>query len=177
MADFLNVNNLALSASVIAPQAITVEAPLTGDGTSANPIGISAGVQPTYTVLWHTNSPFANMYSFTLNQSIDNFDELIVKGSASRDSSKWFINCENRYVVDPGKINMCCSYYNGAWSTASNAHILCNGTQVWISGNSGRVTSSYFMGQNAGSTAWCGSKMTGARVEDVHPYEIVGVKY
>lgn len=177
MADFLNLNNLALSASVVpSSEAVEVISPMTGNGTPESPIGIQAGVQPTYTVLWHTNSPFANMYSFTLNQSIDNFDELIVKGSANRDSTH-YINCENRYVVDPGKINMCCSYYNGTWSTANDTHILCNGTQLWISGNSGRVTSSYYMGQNAGSTAWCGWKTTGARVQDVHPYEIVGVKY
>lgn len=173
----LKLDNLAISASVVpSSNAVNVSSPITGDGTSAFPIGIQAGVQPTYTTLWHTDSPFANMYSFTLSQSIDNFDELIVKGSANRDNQFW-INCENHYVVDPGKINMCCSYYNGAWNTGAAPHILCNGTQVWISGTSGRVTSSYFMGQNAGSTAWCGWKSTDARVQDVHPYEIVGVKY
>lgn len=177
MADFLNVNNLALSASVVpSSNAVSVSSPITGDGTSASPLGINVGVQPTYTVLWHTDSPFANMYSFTMSQSIDNFDELIVYGSANRDNAFW-IDCENRYVVDPGKINMCCSYYNGTWGTSDTSHILCNGTQVWLSGTSGRVTSSYYMGQTNNSTAWCGRKSTTARVQDVHPYKIVGVKY
>lgn len=173
----LKLDNLAVEASVVpSSNAVSVSSPITGDGTSASPLGIDVGTQPSYTVLWHTDSPFANMYSFTLSQSIDNFDELIVKGSANRDDTH-FINCENRYVVDPGKINMCCSYYNGTWSTANDTHILCNGTQVWISGTSGRVTSSFFMGQTNASTAWCGWKSTGARVQDIHPYEIVGVKY
>lgn len=172
----LKLDNLTISASVVpSSNAINVSSPITGDGTSASPLGMSVGAQPTYTVLWHTDSPFANMYSFTLSQSIDNFDEFIIYGSASRGGFN--LNVENRYVVDPGKINMCCNYYIGRWGDAANTFYLCNGTQVWISGTSGRVTSSYFMGQNAGSTAWCGSKMTTARTDDVHPYEIVGVKY
>lgn len=173
----LKLDNLALSASVVpSSEAIEVISPMTGNGTPESPIGIQVGVQPTYTTLWETNSPFANMYSFTMSQSIDNFDELIVYGSANRDNAFW-IDCENRYVVDPGKINMCCSYYNGTWGMSDTSHILCNGTQVWLSGTSGRVTSSYYMGQNNNSTAWCGWKSTTARVQDVHPYKIVGVKY
>lgn len=129
-----------------------------------------------YTTLWETDTPFNNMYSITLSDSIDNYDELIVYGSANRDND-YFINCENEYAVDKNAINFCNSFYNGCWSTAANSHILCNGTQLLLSGTSGRITSSYYMGQNAGATAWCGWKSTGARVQDVHPYKIVGAKY
>jgi len=129
-----------------------------------------------YTTLWETSTPFNNMYSITLNDSIDNYDELIVYGSANRDNTH-YINCENEYVVDKNAINFCNSFYNGCWSVDANSHILCNGTQLLLSGTSGRVTSSYYMGQNAGTTAWCGWKGTAARVQDVHPYKIVGAKY
>lgn len=129
-----------------------------------------------YTILWETSNPFQNMYSITLNDSIDNYDALIVYGSANRDNTN-FINCENEYVVDKNAINFCNSFYNGCWSVAANSLILCNGTQLLLSGTSGRVTSSYYMGQKAGTTAWCGWKSTGARVQDVHPYKIVGEKY
>lgn len=129
-----------------------------------------------YTTLWETDTPFNNMYSITLSDSIDNYDELIVYGSANRDNV-YFINCENEYAVDKNAINFCNSFYNGCWSTAADSHILCNGTQLLLSGTSGRITSSYYMGQNAASTAWCGWKSTAARVQDVHPYKIVGAKY
>jgi len=39
-----------------------------------------------YTTLWETDTPFKNMYSITLSDSIDNYDEYIVYGSANRDS-------------------------------------------------------------------------------------------
>ena len=129
-----------------------------------------------YTTLWETNTPFNNMYSITLNDSINNYDDLIVYGSANRDNV-YFINCENNYVVDKNGINFCNSFYNGIWSTAADAHILCNGTQLLLSCTSGRVTSSYYMDQNAGVTTWCGWKSTAARVQDIHPYKIVGAKY
>lgn len=139
-------------------------------------VSFQAGPSYEYTTLWETSNPFQNMYSITLNDSIDNYDELIVYGSANRDND-YYINCENEYVVDKNAINFCNSFYNGCWSTASNSHILCNGTQLLLSGTSGRVTSSYYMGQNAGVTTWCGWKATTARVQDVHPYKIVGVRY
>ena len=139
-------------------------------------VGFENGPTYTYTTLCETDTPFKNMYSITLNDSIDNYDELIIYGSANRDNTH-FINCENEYVVDKSAINFCNSFYNGSWSIEANSHILCNGTQLLLSGTSGRITSSYYMGQNAGATSWCGWKSTGARVQDVHPYKIVGAKY
>lgn len=171
----LNVGNSILSADCISTQAIQVNAPVTGDGTSASPIGVNAGSQPTYTTLWSTNSPFNNMYSFTLSDSIDNYDEYIVYGSANRDNLQW-IDCQNRYVVKPGTINMGGSTYFGKWSN-TNTYVLMNGTEMWISGTSGYVTSSYFFGQNNNTTAWGYGVYTAARTVDVHPYKIVGVKY
>ena len=67
------------------------------------------GPQYTYTTLWETTTPFNNMYNITLNDSIDNYDELIVYGSANRDNT-FYINCENEYVVDKNAINFCNSF-------------------------------------------------------------------
>lgn len=66
---------------------VSVSSPLAGDGSSANPIEAPVVVydtEPTYTTLWETTTPFANGYTITLNDSIDNYDELIYYGSADR---------------------------------------------------------------------------------------------
>ena len=171
----LRFDGKTVSADVTALQPVTVSAPLTGNGTSAQPIGFSGAVSPSYTVLWQTANPVANVYNISLTDSIDNYDELIVYGSANRDGL-FTIKTVNRYDVDKGKINFADCYTHGAWNTDANTHILTNGTNVWLSGNSGTVRSSYFIGQNAGAVSWVGWRGTG-RAVDVHPYKIVGVKW
>jgi hypothetical protein len=171
----LRFDGKTVSADVTASQPVTVSAPLTGNGTSAQPIGFSGAVRPTYTVLWQTANPVANVYNISLTDSIDNYDELIVYGSANRDGL-FTIKTVNRYDVDKGKINFADCYTHGAWNTDANTHILTNGTNVWLSGNSGTVRSSYFIGQNVGAVSWVGWRGTG-RAVDVHPYKIVGVKW
>lgn len=175
MNKLIAINNISVSADTIRKLAIDVEQPITGDGTKKYPIGIELPM-PSYSTLWTSSATFTNNYTFTLSDSIDNYDELIIYGSAIRDNSAWYIDCQNRYFVDKGKINLCCSYYNGTWATASNSHILCNGTQMMLSGNSGNILSSFYMGQAAGSTSWAGGKYNN-RIDDVHPYKIIGVKY
>ena len=171
----LRFDGKTVSADVIASQPVTVSAPLTGNGTSAQPIGFSGAVSPSYTVLWQNANPVANVYNISLSDSINNYDELIVYGSANRDGL-FTIKTVNRYDVDKGKINFADCYTHGAWNTDANTHILTNGTNVWLSGNSGTVRSSYFMGQNAGAVSWVGWRGTG-RADDIHPYKIVGVKW
>lgn len=128
----------------------------------------------TYTTLWETNSPFNNMYSITLNDSIDNYDEYIVYGSANRDSQVW-LDTQNRYTVTPGKVNQGGCFYAGRWNTGST-YVLLNGTEMWLSGTSGYVSSSYFYGQNNGATTWSVGTYNTARNVDLHPYKIVGIK-
>lgn len=137
--------------------------------------GSVAWKAPTYTyrTLWETNTPFRNLYSITLNDSIDNYDELIVYGSADRNTFK--LNTENKYVVVPSSINMCGCYYAGRWDTNST-FLLINGTEMRLSGNSGYVDSSYFFGQGNNTTAWNQGVYNTARSSDLHPYKIVGVK-
>ena len=175
MNKLIAINNISVRTDIIRKLAIETVEPITGNGIKTTPIGMHLPI-PTYTTLWNSSAVFTNNYTITLSDTIDNYDELIIYGSAIRDSSAWYIDCQNRYVVDPGKINFCCCYYNGCWSTASNTFILCNGTQVMLSGNSGNILSSFYMGQTQGSTAWLGEKNNN-RNTDVHPYKIVGVKY
>ena len=85
-------------------------------------VAIEDGPKYEYTTLWETDTPFNNMYSITLNDSIDNYDELIIYGSANRDNN-YYINCENEYAVDKSAINFCNSFYNGCWSMAADSHI------------------------------------------------------
>ena len=171
----LRFDGKTVSADVTALQPVTVSAPLTGNGTSAQPIGFSGAVRPTYTVLWQTANPVANVYNISLNDSIENYDEFIVYGSANRDS-QFTIKTVNRYEVDKGRINFADCYTHGAWNTAANTHILTNGTNIWLSGNSGSVRGSYFLGQNVGAVSFVGWRGND-RAVDVHPYKIVGVKW
>lgn len=127
-----------------------------------------------YKELWHADSAFRNMYSITLNDSIDNYDEYIVYGSAMR-AGGMGLNTRNRYVVVSGSANMCGCYYAGKWDLNST-FILVNGTEMTLSGTSGYIGSSYFFGQNNNSTAWVETTYNTARTSDLHPYKIVGVK-
>ena len=137
--------------------------------------GSVAWKAPTYAyrTLWETNTPFRNLYSITLNDSIDNYDELIVYGSANRNT--FTLKTENKYAVVPNTINQCGCYYAGRWDTAST-YLLLNGTEMRLSGKSGYVDSSYFLGQSNNSTTWSQAVYNTARSSDLHPYKIVGVK-
>lgn len=138
--------------------------------------GSVAWEAPTYIYkeLWSTTNPFRNSYSITLSDSLYNYDEYIVYGSASRTPGPLGLDVSNRYVVVPDKVNFGGCYYAGRWSTDST-FILINGTEMWLSGTSGYVQSSYFIGQGNNTTAWGQGTYTG-RQFDVHPYRIVGVK-
>lgn len=127
-----------------------------------------------YKVLWSTNAPFKNMYSITLNDAIENYDEYIVYGSANRDNIME-VNTQNRYCVTPGYVNQGGCFYDGLWNV-NYQYILMNGTEMWLSGTSGYIAQSYFMGQNNGATTWTSFYSTAARQADVHPYKIVGIK-
>ena len=99
------------------------------------------------------------MYYITLTDSIDNYDEYIVYGSANRDSQFW-LDTQNRYVVNKNGVNQGGCFYAGRWSTGST-YILLNGTDIFLNGTSGYITSSYFMGQNNNATTFCdGTKIT-----------------
>lgn len=127
-----------------------------------------------YTTLWETDTPFKNMYSITLSDSIDNYDEYIVYGSADRDDQFW-LDTQNRYTVNHTGVNQGGCFYAGRRSTGST-YILINGTDMWLNGTSGYITSSYFMGQNNGATTFCDGTFNTGRNVDLHPYKIVGVK-
>jgi hypothetical protein len=79
------------------------------------------------------------------------------------------------YPVISGQLNLGGPFFFGNWG-ATDTFVLCNGTQVFLSGTSGFVASSYYWGKNAGSTAYAASLVTN-RTNDVRPYMIVGVKY
>ena len=157
---------------------VSVSSPLSGDGSSANPIEAPAVVydtEPTYTTLWETTTPFANGYAITLNDSIDNYDELIYYGSADRGGNAT-VRVMTEYPVCPGHSNAGGPFICNTWQTG-NAYWLCNGTQVWISGTSGFISASYYWGMQNGGTGFEANRYTTARNADVHPYKIVGVKY
>lgn len=126
-----------------------------------------------YTTLWETNEPFKNLYSITLSDSIENYDEYIVYGSANR-ANQFYLDTQNRYVVNHTGVNQGGCFYAGRWNTAST-YILINGTEMWLNGTSGYIQSSYFVGQNDNSTNFCDGVYIN-REEDLHPYKIVGAK-
>lgn len=125
-----------------------------------------------YTTLWETDTPFKNLYSITLSDSIDNYDEYIVYGSGNR--GNLYLDTQNRYFVSHNGINQGGSYYAGRWSN-TDTYLLLNGTEMWLSGTSGYISSSYFIGEGNNTTAWA-QGINNNRVNDVHPYKIVGIK-
>lgn len=157
---------------------VSASSPLNGNGSSAQPLSAPTAVydsEPTYTLLWSAANPFANGYSFTLNDSIDNYDEIIYYGSADRGGNTT-VRVMTEYPVVPGHINAGGPFICNTWQTG-NAYWLCNGTQCWISGTSGYVSASYYWGMQNGGTGFEANRYTTARNADVHPYKIVGVKY
>ena len=124
------------------------------------------------TVLWSADTVQPNNTSITLNDSIDNYDEIIYYGSGTRTYSPCVMT---DYPVISGQLNLGGPFFFGNWG-ATDTFVLCNGTQVFLSGTSGFVASSYYWGKNAGSTAYAASLVTN-RTNDVRPYMIVGVKY
>ena len=129
-------------------------------------------IEPERTVLWSAASVQPNNTSIELVDSIDNYDELLYFGSGTRTYSPCVIT---EYPVISGQLNLGGPFFFGNWG-ATDTFVLCNGTQVFLSGTSGFVASSYYWGKNAGSTAYAASLVTN-RTNDVRPYMIVGVKY
>lgn len=124
------------------------------------------------TVLWSADTVQPNNTSITLNDSIDNYDELIYFGSGTRTYTPCVMT---EYPVISGQLNLGGPFFFGNWG-ATDTFVLCNGTQVFLSGTSGFVASSYYWGKNAGSTAYAAA-LVNNRTNDVRPYMIVGVKY
>ena len=159
-------------------QSVSAKSPFIGDGTSAQPLTAPDTMydsEPTYTLLWSADTIFRNQYSITLNDDIENYDELIYYGSADRGGNAT-VRVMSEYPVCPGHINAGGPFICNTWQTG-NAYWLCNGTQVWVSGTSGYVCDSYYWGMQNGGTGFEANRYTTARNADVHPYKIVGVKY
>ena len=125
-------------------------------------------------VLWSSDTPFKNQYSIELEDSIDNYDEIIFYGSANRGGNDR-VNVKTEFPVVSGCINLGGPYTLNAWQS-TNHYMLNNGTQVYLSGNSGFIDVSYYWGMQNGGTAFEANRYTTARNADVHPYKIVGVK-
>lgn len=131
-------------------------------------------IDPQRTVLWSASAVTNNNTSLTLTDSIYNYDEIVYYGSATRGGS-YAVSVKTEYPVLPG-INCGGTFYCGRWG-AGDTYLLTNGTQVFLSGNSGYVHSSFFWGKNNGSTAFTGALRTTNYYGDARPYKIVGVKY
>jgi hypothetical protein len=128
--------------------------------------------EPEKTVLWSADSVAPNQSSITLSDSIDNYDEVIFYGSGTRN---YVPNVQTNYPVISGQVNLGGPFFVGKWGSG-DTWLLCNGTQVYLSGTSGFVASSYYWGKTDGGTAYNAS-LVNNRANDIRPYKIVGVKY
>lgn len=129
-------------------------------------------IDPKRTVLWSASSVAPNNTSITLSDSIDNYDELVYYGSAYR---TWMVAVKNEYPVRPGVINGGGPFHFGRWGAGDN-YLLANGTQMYLSGTSGQIVSSYYWGKTNGNTGFIGA-LVANRSNDVRPYKIEGLKY
>lgn len=130
--------------------------------------------EPIRKVLWSAASQQASNSTITLNDSIDNYDELWFYGSGTRNAMCPCIITE--YPVIPGVLNLGGPFFVGQWGSGTNNYELCNGTQIYLSGNSGLIATSFYFGKANGSTAWAAANTTN-RDLDVRPYKILGIKY
>lgn len=129
-------------------------------------------VEAERTLLWSAASVAPNNSSITLLDTIDNYDELIYYGSGTRTYCPCVMT---EYPVISGVLNLGGPFFFGNWG-ATDGFVLCNGTQVFLSGTSGYVASSYYWGKNSTTTAYAAS-LVNNRTNDVRPIKIVGVKY
>lgn len=128
----------------------------------------------TTALLW--SADFVNNYTtLTLNDSIDNYDEVHYYSSANRGADH-YVNTVTEYPVVPGQINQGGPLFCGMWGSG-DLWLLNNGTQCWLRGNSGYVNSSFFWGNNNSTSAVYGAGIYNNRDWDLRPYKIVGVKY
>lgn len=129
-------------------------------------------IEPKRTLLWSASTPQASNTNITLEDSIDNYDEIMIYASAANTFNRYPITV---FPVVSGKLNINGPLYFGKWGTGDN-YILANGTRMGFSGNSAAVQSSYFLGKNNGSTAWVAAYQNN-RASDVRPLRIYGLKY
>ena len=130
--------------------------------------------EPIRKVLWSAASQQASNSTITLTDSIDNYDELWFYGSGTRNAMCPCVITE--YPVIPGVLNLGGPFFVGQWGSGTNNYELCNGTQIYLSGNSGLVATSFYFGKANGSTGWAAANTTN-RDLDVRPYKILGIKY
>lgn len=104
-------------------------------------------IEPERTVLWSAASVSPNNTSITLNDSIFNYDEVAYYGSGTR-STNLVVSVKTEYPVVPGVVQGGGPFYCGRWGSGDN-FILNNGTQVFLSGNSGGVYSSFYWERQA----------------------------
>lgn len=128
--------------------------------------------EPKRTMLWSAAGQQANNTSIELTDSIDNYDELWFYGSGTRTYTPCVIT---EYPVIPGVVNLGGPFFVGKWG-ATDTFALCNGTQMFLSGNSGYVAASYYFGKGNGSTGWA-AELVNNRANDVRPFKILGLKY
>lgn len=131
-------------------------------------------IEPIRTVLWSASSVVANNTSITLSDSINNYDEIVYYGSATRNTNN-IVSVKTEYPVVSGVINEGGPFYFGKWGSG-DTFLLCNGTQVFLSGTSGYVYSSYYWGRNNNTSTFVGA-LANNRASDVRPYKIEGLKY
>lgn len=178
----LRFDGNTVSADVTASQPVTVSAPLTGNGTSAQPIGFSAA-SPSYTGIYqHTDkrvllwSATGNPYNtnITLAEPITNFEEIMIYSSGGEAVSRGVHLAKNLYVADTGLMG-CRAWGYSPWAV----DYLCNyilGADILLSGNSGHIGSASFCGNATGSTTWAAGKWTGTQATRMlMPYKIFGM--
>lgn len=125
-------------------------------------------------LLWESTGMVNNHTTLDLSDSIDNYDEIRYYGSALREGTT-YTNVITEYPVVPGEINLGGPYSFGLWDTS--LFILNNGTQCWLSGNSGYINSSYYWGQDNATETDYAANLVNNRANDVRPYKIVGIRY
>lgn len=154
---------------------ITVGDNLSGTGTIESPVGYTGDIQHSdkRSLLWETTG---NTYetNIELSETIMHFDKVMIYGSGLESEAQGAHLSKNVYIVQSGVIGADCFGYS-MWD-ARNGYNYALGCGLQLSGNSGHVGSSYYMGQAQNTNSYAAGKWTGTNgPKMLQPFKIFGI--
>lgn len=124
------------------------------------------------TLIWSATENVYNK-SITLSEPLTHFEEYEIYASGMENATAGVHVAKTSFNTTENKVNGCDSWGYSPWTTTYN-YIL--GSNIKISGSSGFVGSSYYMGQGSNTTAYAAGKWVNADAPKMlQPFKIFGL--
>lgn len=150
---------------------------ISGDGTSASPLGYSGGVEHVdpRTLLWETSG---NMYNqnFRLSEPATHYDKLMIYSSGAEYVDRGVNLGKNVYKTQNSRMGCdACGY--SPWRIDFSANYML-GCDIKIEGDSGHVGSAYYIGIGSNTNTYAAGKWIDANAPKMlQPYKIYGLDH